>query len=603
MIYNLDGLGSEINALINELAKDFSLSKKADRLSVKKAEIFSVSRKGQTAQIDYVNNNDIAVGIRYLLQTEGDFSVAPKRQIENLSVMADCSRNAVMSVDMVKKFIRHLAFMGYNQLMLYTEDTYEVDGEPYFGHLRGRYSRAELKEIVSYGDFFGVTIIPCIQTLAHLEGLRNWTAEYRKVFDCENILLVGDERVYQLIDRMFASIKECFTTNVVNVGMDEAWLLGAGTYLARNGYEKRYDIMLKHLKKVIELAEKHGLRPFMWSDMFMRVAAKDGDYFGNDPIPDEFYQGVPQGINLIYWDYYHEDEAHYERMINRHVGFNRELWFAGSTFTSYRFSADNDRGLRTMIPAFNVCVKKGVKTYCITQWGDDGGDSSMFSSLRSLMKMACLNYGESDDKYQEAFKAVSGGYTVQEFSALDFINDRYLFYNDVFVGKYNTAIEKDYHKNYLRFGERLKPLAERKGKFQYLFTTRLAYCEVMFLKANLGNLTREAYNQGKSTLKRVINNYKILTKKLEKFYSLFKEQWHLEKKPVGFEIQTVRMGGLIRRIEDLTLRLKNFISGKETSIPELETPLLDVFGGKENISWQIMEESVYYKDMVSVNFI
>ena len=39
--------------------------------------------------------------------------------------------------------------MGLNSMMLYTEDTYTVDNYPYFGYLRGRYSKEELKEIVT----------------------------------------------------------------------------------------------------------------------------------------------------------------------------------------------------------------------------------------------------------------------------------------------------------------------------------------------------------------------------------------------------------------------------------------------------------------------
>ena len=34
--------------------------------------------------------------------------------------------------------------------MLYTEDTYEVDNEPYFGYMRGRYSADELRELDDY---------------------------------------------------------------------------------------------------------------------------------------------------------------------------------------------------------------------------------------------------------------------------------------------------------------------------------------------------------------------------------------------------------------------------------------------------------------------
>ena len=49
-----------------------------------------------------------------------------------LGVMIDCSRNAVMNTDSVKEFANILKRMGYNTLMLYTEDTYEVNGNPLF---------------------------------------------------------------------------------------------------------------------------------------------------------------------------------------------------------------------------------------------------------------------------------------------------------------------------------------------------------------------------------------------------------------------------------------------------------------------------------------
>ena len=54
--------------------------------------------------------------------------------------MLDCSRNAVMKVSKLKEFIDFLSKAGYNALELYLEDTYEVEGEPYFGYMRGRYT-------------------------------------------------------------------------------------------------------------------------------------------------------------------------------------------------------------------------------------------------------------------------------------------------------------------------------------------------------------------------------------------------------------------------------------------------------------------------------
>ena len=54
-----------------------------------------------------------------------------KYQPNRLGTMIDCSRNAVASVESVKKWIDLTSSIGYNTLMLYTEDTYEVSGEPY----------------------------------------------------------------------------------------------------------------------------------------------------------------------------------------------------------------------------------------------------------------------------------------------------------------------------------------------------------------------------------------------------------------------------------------------------------------------------------------
>ena len=124
--------------------------------------------------------------------------------------------------------------MLFRSLHLYMEDTYEVDGHPYFGHLRGKYSKAELREIDAYAAAHGMQVIPCIQTLAHVNALFHWPV-YREIHDAADILLTGDERTYELVDGMFRTLRECLRTNIVNIGMDEADLLGLGKYLTLHG--------------------------------------------------------------------------------------------------------------------------------------------------------------------------------------------------------------------------------------------------------------------------------------------------------------------------------------------------------------------------------
>ena len=52
------------------------------------------------------------------------------KEYKRFGVMIDCSRNAVMTVSSLQRLIDVLAKTGYNALERYTEDTYEVEGEP-----------------------------------------------------------------------------------------------------------------------------------------------------------------------------------------------------------------------------------------------------------------------------------------------------------------------------------------------------------------------------------------------------------------------------------------------------------------------------------------
>lgn len=47
---------------------------------------------------------------------------------------------------------------------LYTEDTYEIEGEPFFGYLRGPYTHQELNEIDQYAFDLGIEAVPCSQS-------------------------------------------------------------------------------------------------------------------------------------------------------------------------------------------------------------------------------------------------------------------------------------------------------------------------------------------------------------------------------------------------------------------------------------------------------
>lgn len=111
------------------------------------------------------------------------------KNFDYFGVMIDCSRGAVPGVSALKNFLDIIAKMGYNCAMLYTEDTYEIPTEPFFGYKRGKYTLSELSELDEYANGLGIELIPCVQTLAHLNAIFRWDCykkkhtRYRRYYD------------------------------------------------------------------------------------------------------------------------------------------------------------------------------------------------------------------------------------------------------------------------------------------------------------------------------------------------------------------------------------------------------------------------------------
>ena len=244
-------------------------------------------------------------------------------------MMFDLSRNAVLRTDTVKRLIRIAAYLGYSFVGLYLEDTIEVEGEPYFGYMRGRLSRKEIKELDDYAALFGISLRPFIQTLAHLNQITRYE-EYQKSIDVNDILLPEDSRTEELLRHLIRSVAEAFRSRKINIGMDEAEMLGLGKYLKKHGYRNRQEIMQRHLKKVLEICREYGYTVQMWSDMFFRLAG-DGAYYGSEEKPLSEV-AVPEEVELGYWDYYSTEEAHYTENIRRHRKLADRVAFVGGAW-------------------------------------------------------------------------------------------------------------------------------------------------------------------------------------------------------------------------------------------------------------------------------
>ena len=510
---------------------------------------------------------------------------------KRLGIMLDMSRNAVMHVPALKKFIVTLSDMGYNTLLLYTEDTYEIPGEPYFGHFRGRYSQQELRDIVEFAGEYGMEVIPCIQTLAHLNAIFQWPV-YGQVHDCTNILLAGEEQTYQLIGKMLDSVKDCYRSEYVHIGMDEAHMVGLGKYLDKFGYEDRFALLSRHLKRVCQMVTDRGLQPIMWGDMFFRLK-NHGVYNSNNPIiptPEEI--NIPKEVIVTHWDYFNAEQSHYEIMLRAHKQLGNPVWFAGGIWTWSGFVPNNGFSVRSTLAAIRACRTENVENVFMTIWGDDGNECSRYAALSALYAAACFARGEEDMATIKAEFEAKYHIPFDAFQQLDMHPDngcieaknaittqeKYLLYNDPFLGVCDSTLAGDEDEHYRQVAKDLARYSDH-PEYGHVFRCLSQLAAVLSRKACMGIRTRQLYqNADTAGMTQMLEDYALCIRDLEAFLPLFREVWMTENKPYGFEIQELRLGGLLQRLRSCRQRLQDWCD-KDMPIPELAEENLDLQGG------------------------
>ncbi len=529
----------------------------------------------------------------------------------------DCSRNAVMSVDALKRWIDICSAMGHNVLMLYTEDTYEIDGHPYFGYGRGRYSKAELKELNAYALSKGIELIPSINTLAHLNTIFRWK-QYADIHDCEDILLCEDERTYALVEDMIKTLADCYTSSIINVGMDEADMIGRGKYFDAHGEQKRIEIILRHLNKVSEIAKKYGKELLIYSDMLFALATHSEYADENAKVQEDVSHLIPDNVSLVYWNYYKREKEDYAKLIRINQEIKKEgLWYYGGVWNWFTFSPENSysiAGFRNSIPA---CLETNVENVIISLWGDDGAECSRFAALPAVFYASELIKGNTDEasikaKFEEMF-----GMPFDKFILLDLTTcnetevytsepTRYILYNDPFIGLVETTIPDYAKKDHEELAKLLAPLRKHE-RWGYLFDTLHALCKVTALKCDIGTRIRDAYEkEDKAELVKVIADLRKLKRLVRQFYLAFRRQWMIENKGHGFDVSDIRIGGVMTRVEHCADRLQDYVDGKISQIEELEEKLLDIrpvdsstYGVKKYLNY--WDRAKRYSEVVTAN--
>jgi hexosaminidase len=102
------------------------------------------------------------------------------------------------------------------------------------------------------------------------------------------------------------------------------------------------------------------------------------------------------------------------------------------------------------------------------------------------------------------------------------------------------------------------------------FAAQLAH--TLAMKAALADRLLGAYTSGDRTALSDLAEDEIprLSAAVERLWRLHRQVWMVQNKPFGFEVICIRYGGLLRRLEEIRLRLQEYLGGDVDRIDELE---------------------------------
>lgn len=531
---------------------------------------YLIDNKEDRAIIYYNEKGDFYAALGTLIATNRIGQIASSRDFKCLGIMLDCARNAVPNVEGLKREIVTLVLAGYNNIGLYLEDCLEVDNEPYFGYMRGRFTQKEIREVVEFAEDFGVEIMPYIQTLAHLARLFCHWRYALTIKDIRDILLMDEPRTYELLENVISSVSKCFKTKRINIGMDEAFLMTQGKYKEIHGQVNTVEVFARHIGRVCEICNKYGLKPEAWADMYTK-------YVNEIKIPDN--------LSLVYWNYYSMDQKVYREGIKKVQQITDKVVCAGGAWKWVGYAPLNEFSNYNTIPFVKEAKKNNVESFIMTAWGDDGAECSYNAILGSLIFTSNLTFEKLSKSDLSKKAKLLTGYTIPELYALDLPNKtfdgkfdavinpaKYALYEDSFYGIVDLDIGSRVIPYYEKSYKILKRLAKRNSEYNYIFENLANLCNVLRLKADLRNKIRAAYDakDKNSILKIAEKEMPIIIKRAKVFYESLQYQWLKENKAIGLEVLQIRVSGVIARLEYVKKTLSMWAQGKLEVIQELE---------------------------------
>ena len=360
---------------------------------------------GQTGiKISYAREEGLFRAVTSLLQiVNREKGKLPFMEIEDWPIlprrgyMLDISRGKKPTVATIKGMIDFLSALKYNEFQLYMEgDCFKYAAYPEENADYDCLTASDIRELDQYCKERFIDLVPNQNSFGHMYSWVNKPA-FRHLG-----LYEGDETAstlnpllpesFEFMKNLYASLLPYFSSDYVNIGLDEAY--GLGKYqIEEYCREKGKDIVfMEWLNKLNDhIRDTYGKKVMFWADMIY-----------NYP---QSYHLVPKDAIALEWGY---ELIQSQRMTAHCIDYRNagvRYYVCPSVNTHGALSGRMDVTTFNIRTCAELAVEYGAEGILLTDWGDGGHSQPWVWSMNPIA--LCGQYGWNVGAPQdgESFKA------------------------------------------------------------------------------------------------------------------------------------------------------------------------------------------------------
>lgn len=358
---------------------------------------YTLEVRGKGVEIAAPSPNGIRHGLQTLCQLASQSGRIPALDIidqpdfRDRGVMLDVSRGKVPTLATLEALVDLCSRLRLNVLMLYVEHTFDFRRHPEIGHDASPLRAETLLALDAYAADRGVELIPCLQSLGHMEQILS-IDRYAHLAESERRWSVSpsNPETYTLLAELYDEFLPLFGSSRFNANCDEPFDLGRGQSASRSPRKEPGALFTDHIEKLQRLARQHDKRLMIWADFAFQH-------------PDQLSR-LDSDVVLLDWWYEALFDADRIHKLRR-KGF--EVWACPGTstwnclFPRIQNSQDN-------VSRWADAGRRHAATGLLnTDWGDFGHYNALGVSLHSYAWAAQQAWsGDVDpNRFDRAFSA------------------------------------------------------------------------------------------------------------------------------------------------------------------------------------------------------